>query len=86
MLQNILVGRDNNTLKLLSWISSLFIVVPVIILTLFPGSGSHLSIFVLFLIGHTLLSWYTYFKKEWAILYANLFFVAMDLIGIYIRL
>lgn len=85
MLKNTLVERNNNTIKLLSWISSLFIVVPVVILTIFPGSGSHISIFYLFLVGHTLLSLYTYLKKEWAILYTNLFFVSLDLIGIYIR-
>lgn len=81
-----MVERKNNIIKLLSWVSSLFIVVPVAILTIFPGSGSNLYIFVLFLVGHTLLSLYTYFKKEWAILYTNLFFVALDMIGIYIRL
>ena len=80
------MAENDKSLKILSWISSSLILAPVVVITLFPGSGASVWMFFAFLIGHVLLSAYTFLKKETALLFMNLGLIILDLVGIYIRL
>lgn len=84
MLKNIL-GASDKGLTLLSWVGTIFMIVPAYTITLLPESALHVPVFVAFLTGHVLLTAYTFIKKEWALFALNFNFVFVDVIGIYIR-
>lgn len=74
-----------NKLTLLSWVGTLFMVIPAYTITLFPVTALGIPVFLAFLTGHILLTWYTKIQKEVALCILNANFVVVDLIGIYIR-
>lgn len=74
-----------NKLKLLSWVATFFMIVPAYTITLFPPTAMGIPVFLSFLTGHILLSWYTLLRREWALCILNVNFVVVDIIGIYIR-
>jgi len=73
-------------MKRLSWIAVALIMGAAATITLYPTSAFFPHIFLVFLLGHVLLTIFNYRIKEWSQFSLNFVFIFIDLTGFIIRL
>ena len=70
----------------IKWMGSFFVTLSGLAVTLSPEVALQPHVFFTFLVGHITWSVLAFRMKEWALLYLNVFFCIIDIIGITIRL
>ena len=77
---------DKLWIETTKWIATAFVCVSAAVITIWPLTALDPHVFVGFLIGHVIWSFFTAIMKEWSLLALNLFFVGLDAFGVIIRL